>query len=89
METEEAVNLSCCPHAGLDLTLPLSKQKSVRQCRQLEPRVKDLGRCPFLGELFFSGTAVLYVLLIYLYLTPALSPPLLATEPLAKEKRGR
>lgn len=50
--------------------------------------MKALVSCPFLGE-FFSGTAVLYVLLIYLYLTPAMSPPLLATEPLAKERRGR
>jgi len=51
--------------------------------------VKDLVSSPFLGEVFFSGTAVLYVLLIYLYLTPPRSPPLLATEPLAKERRGK
>lgn len=43
----------------------------------------------FLAEFFFSGTAVLYVLLIYLYLTLAISLPLPATEPFAKERRGR
>lgn len=45
--------------------------------------------CQFLGEFSFAGTAVLYVLLIYLYLIPAISLPLLATEPFAKERRGR
>lgn len=45
--------------------------------------------CQFLAEVFFSGTAVLYVLLIYSYLTPAISPPLPATEPFAKERRER
>lgn len=43
----------------------------------------------FLAEFFFSGTAVLYVLLIYLYLTLAISLPLPAMEPFAKERRGR
>lgn len=38
---------------------------------------------------FFSVTAVLYVLLIYLYLTLAISPPLRVTEPFARERRGK
>ena len=51
--------------------------------------MKDLVSCQFLAEFFFTGTAVLCVLLIYLYLTPAISLPLPATEPFAKEKRER
>lgn len=51
--------------------------------------MKGLVSCQFLAEFFFTGTAVLYVLLIYLYLTPAISLPLPATEPFAKEKRER
>lgn len=50
--------------------------------------MKDLVGCQFLIEVF-SGAAALYVLLIYLYLTLAISPPLPATEPFAKERRGR
>lgn len=51
--------------------------------------MKDLESCQFLEKFFFSGTALLYVLLIYLYLTPAISPPLSATEPFAQERRGK
>lgn len=90
IQSEEVVNLSYCLCAGLRFhPTCFQKENSKRMQTAVTYRVKGLVSCQFLMECFSSGTAVLYVLLIYLYLTPAISPLLLpATEPFAKERQG-
>lgn len=66
----------------------LPDRKQEENCRQLQP--EESRSCQCLIGVFFAVPAAPYVLLIcYLYLTPALLPPLPATKLFAKERRGR